>query len=227
VLVDPPELRTEHPAVERTGPTLPVRRATGTTVAQAAGTGATVSGLPDEVPDEVPDGLPDEVRPDQPHPLELAAWRREIRRLAATIAVDPDHRAAAIPGLERVSHSDKASRSQLGMLRAQLERLRLEGGTAMVMAWFATLRDSATRKDAWETSTLRALEELLVTAPETVWQTLKLTAEQHDRLTLAPGREDMIKQHLTREAVAVLVDELIRQVRAEQEIAMVQEGVPS
>jgi CRISPR-associated protein Csx10 len=194
VLLDPPELLTARPTVERPSrgdqPLAP----------------APTSAAPTELRAE-PRGELQDVAPDAPHPVELAAWRREVRRRVAAIAVDP-REGVGLPDLRR------AGRAQRGVLRAQVDRLVLPGGDRLVQEWFASLRMSVTRRDAWDEATLDRLEQLLLRGQ--VWAALRLDDQAQAELVLTPGRERLLRDALTAEAVAVLIDELARQSQADE-----------
>ncbi|MBI1759059.1 MAG: hypothetical protein HYR62_07525 [Actinobacteria bacterium] len=185
LLLNPPELRVDKPAVERGTP---------------PGT-ATATHSDKEAPGWVP--------PTTPHPLELAAWRRQIRRRAAERTTDAARREEIIPGLARLP------RAQLGGLRSQLERLALPSGNAAVAEWFDAITAVKRRETQWGEALPRA-RALLLDDPGLVWRLLGLDDAQ-DRLVLTPGREELLRDRLRWEARAVLVEELLRQLRAEQE----------
>lgn len=192
VLLDPPELLAAHPTVDR--PSRNDRSAASLAAPEAAGPEL------------------DDVDPGVPHPIELAAWRRKIRRRVAEIAVDPEQ-GADIPDLAG------AGRAQRGVLRAQVDRLALPGGHDLVAEWLASLRRSVTRRESWDDVTLDRLEKLLVQGR--VWAALRLQEEVQAELVLASGRESLLRDALAVEAVAVLIDELARQAQSDEEQGLI------
>jgi CRISPR-associated protein Csx10 len=137
---------------------------------------------------------------EEPHPFEVTAWRRAIR--AAAALSEPT---AVIPGLG----PKKPGKAQLGALRAQLERLALPGGEALVKNWLASTRAVERRQKEWGDPALEQLEKLL-TGDGAVWAQLKLAGDQSE-LVLAPGRESTLRKLLRVEAVTVLLTEVLRQ----------------
>ncbi|ASW55506.1 RAMP superfamily CRISPR-associated protein [Plantactinospora sp. KBS50] len=138
--------------------------------------------------------------PDDPDPLEINAWRRVIRRASAEL--EPD---ALIPGIGKMAKR----RAQLGALRAQLERLTLPGGSALVRHWIDGTRAVRARRDAWGEDTLRNLAALLLDDANLIWQRLDLHGPMN-HLVLAPGREDRIREGLRTEAVVTTVTDALR-----------------
>jgi len=174
LLLDPPELLVDLPSVSRPAPAQRRR-------AQASG------------------GTPPDVDPAAPHPVELSAWRREIRRRVA--AVVTAGRRPLVEGLAR------ATPSQRGVLRAHVSRLGYPGGREVVAGWFATLGSSVTRQGAWDAATLAGVRGLLLEG--TVWHELGLDGDQSG-LLLIEGREGLLRDALEHEAVTALVQELAR-----------------
>jgi CRISPR-associated protein Csx10 len=193
VLLNPPELDVARPAV-LTEAVLTAEAAGRDSAASAAESAGAVGGADGEQPWRPPE---------TPHPLELAAWRRAVRRAAAARALDPE---AVIPGI-----TSGPSPAQLGALRGQLERLRLPRGEEMARHWFAATAAVARRKTAWGKA-LPAAQKLLLDA-DAVWQQLGLDGAQPG-LVLASGREGMVRAALRVEAVTVLVTEVVRAARA-------------
>jgi CRISPR-associated protein Csx10 len=144
----------------------------------------------------------------EPHPFEVNAWRRAIREAAAIQALEP---AEVIPGLG----PKKPRKAQLGALRAQLERLALPSGEALVKHWLASTCAVERRQKKWGGPALEQLEKLL-TCDGAVWAQLKLAGDQSD-LVLAPGRESTLRKLLRVEAVTVLLTEVLRQVTHDAE----------
>lgn len=200
LLLDPPELLTREPTVENASGR--DRRTSDHPVSGSVATSATPAGQ--AAAGEALDG----VDPDAPHPVELAAWRREIRRRVAATTLDP---AAGedIPDLRRIG------RAQRGILRAQADRLALPGGRALVQEWLESLRSSVTRRTAWDEDTRGRLERLLL--GDGVWAALDIEEGAQGKLVLAPGRERLLRAALAGEAVAFLIDELARQAQADDE----------
>ncbi|MGC5388569.1 RAMP superfamily CRISPR-associated protein [Micromonospora chalcea] len=148
--------------------------------------------------------------PREPHPLEVNAWRRAIRRASAELVPDD-----LVPGISRLA----GNRAQLGSLRAQLERLTLPGGRDMVRHWIEGTKAVPARRKMWEKPTrnekaepesvLDELARLLLDSPALLWERLNL-AEEQPTLTLAPGREDAIRQVLHTEALTIAVTDALR-----------------
>lgn len=176
---DPPELTCPRPEVSFD------EAAASTSSGTAPATAATAEELP----------------PDAPHPLELNAWRRAIRRSSA--ALEPD---ALVKGIGRLA----GRRAQLGALRSQLERLSLPGGRDLVRDWLKGTQAVRARREAWTTDTLDDLAALLLDDDnQPVWKRLRLDGEQR-HLVLAPGREDLLRRRLHTEALVVAVTDAIR-----------------
>ncbi|MET7426946.1 RAMP superfamily CRISPR-associated protein [Dactylosporangium sp. NPDC005555] len=135
-----------------------------------------------------------------PHPVELNAWRRAIRRASAGLPPE-----ALIAGVDRLA--DK--RAQLGSLRAQLERLALPGGPDLVRAWLTGTRAVPARQEAWGEQTLDDLETLLLVDPGLIWHRLGLDDDQ-DHLVLAAGRATLLRERLRTEALTVAVTDALR-----------------
>ena len=209
VLLDPPELLAKDVTVAH-----PSRDRAGVDGARqvAEGTGEPGRQPSPAAPGDRPSPAAPGARPD---PVELAAWRRVIHRRAAALATDRERRERLL------SVAMGPARAQLGTLRAQLERLALLGdgdgeeGRALVRQWFETTRGISHRREAWG-SALDQAQELLLDR-KLVWSRLGLAGECTD-LVLGPGRAQMLRARLRVEALIVLVDELLRQVRAEQEV---------
>ncbi|HEY6794204.1 MAG TPA: RAMP superfamily CRISPR-associated protein [Kineosporiaceae bacterium] len=183
VVLDPPELRTAGPEVARQPAREDTPSATGGSALQDVDASAA-------------------------HPIELAAWRREIRRRVAEIAANPERQRTALPGLVA------ASRSQRGVLRTQVARLALPRGAELVQDWLDSLDISVTRRGAWAPATLEQLKKLLLR--EGIWEALELHGDR-PTLVLAGGREALLRQALHREALTVLIEELVRQSHADEE----------
>ena len=90
---------------------------------------------PPQIGEDTSDSAGDGLDLDEPHPVELHAWRRAIRQASAALT----------PHQLILGHADDGSasaRAQLGSLRAQLERLTLAGGEEMVRHWLYMTRRS-------------------------------------------------------------------------------------
>ncbi|HEY0699845.1 MAG TPA: hypothetical protein VGD43_18785, partial [Micromonospora sp.] len=137
---------------------------------------------------------------EEPHPLEINAWRRAVRRASAESKPHD-----LIPGIDRLA----GNRAQLGSLRAQLERLSLPGGPDMVRHWIEGTRAVPARRETWTGDVLTDLAALLIDNPNLIWERLKLAGEQSN-LVLAPGREEAVRERLRTEAVTTAVSETLR-----------------
>jgi CRISPR-associated protein Csx10 len=197
ILLDPPELAVARPDVHRD--------TDGDADDDREGTDNRDGSYDDEAPlASAPaltdaSGLPDGA----PHPLEVAAWRQAVRRNAAIAALEPEK---VLPGI------GTPSRAQLGALRGQLERLALPGGEDPVRQWFAATDAVEQRRTQWGPA-LEEAQQLLLGDEQRVWRVLDLDGPRPG-LVLAAGREPLVRESLRREALTVLVGEVLRQVRA-------------
>lgn len=200
---DPPELTAERPAVDFPGSPGPKPGGADgeSTPPEADRDGGSAS--PKTGPEA---GAPEQG--DGPHPVEINAWRRAIRRASA--GIEPEK---LIPGIERLA----GKRAQLGSLRAQLERLTLPDGPAMVRNWIEGTRAVRNRRDMWNghicdeqaKTLLDDLTGLLLDDPDLIWQRLELAGPQ-PHLVLHPGREDDVRQRLHTEALTTAVADALR-----------------
>jgi CRISPR-associated protein Csx10 len=186
VLVNPAELSVARPTVLSDGD---LGTSTADSQDRAIGTMSTRSPTPSQWAGSA-------------HPIELNAWRNEIRRRAMQAALQPED---VLPGIR------KPSRAQLGALRGQLKRLSLPNGQALVREWFDAQQVRHHRLN-WGSDTLVRAKSLLLDAPDEVWSRLRLDGAQ-PALVLAEGREPLLRTALQTEAVTVLVVEVLRVVR--------------
>ncbi len=160
---------------------------------------------PPQIGEDTSDSAGDGLDLDEPHPVELHAWRRAIRQASAALT----------PHQLILGHADDGSasaRAQLGSLRAQLERLTLAGGEEMVRHWLHMTREIDARRKIWTEPVLDHLDKLLYADPDLIWQRLDLAGEQR-RLVLDDGREDLIRQHLRTEALVVAFTAVLRRLQ--------------
>jgi CRISPR-associated protein Csx10 len=192
LLMDPPELLCEQPRLRTTRP--PGREDTEERTCESP---APAAGAPVAWPS------------DRAHPIELRAWRRAVLRQACAVALDTEGRQKVLPVTASLS------RSQLGSLTAQVERLGCEGGRGPVRQWLSTTGSIPSRARAWGDA-LGAMEKLLLEDPGLRWKHLGLGGPLPD-MVLEPGREDLVRTELAHEALAVLLREVLRHVRAGHE----------
>ncbi|WP_320064286.1 RAMP superfamily CRISPR-associated protein [Micromonospora sp. RTGN7] len=146
------------------------------------------------------ESIPVEKVGEQAHPLEVNAWRRELRRASAGLAPED-----LVKGVDRLT----GKRAQLGSLRAQLERLYLPGGTRMVESWLEGTGAVRARQEMWSQDVLDDLRKLLVSDRNLVWERLGLHKSQ-SHLVFAPGREAAVRDYLHTEAVVTSMTDALR-----------------
>jgi CRISPR-associated protein Csx10 len=150
--------------------------------------------------------------------IEETAWRTALRRAVLRVAADADKR-YEILGLVRKGDAksikeDSPPMSQLGGLRAVLNRLQNKADRKHFTQWHGHLIKTQNRADKWSARKRRedagALEKVnrLVTQDDAVWQALSLKQEEMPVLTA--DAEKRLKEKLWGEAVRSLVDACIR-----------------
>lgn len=142
---------------------------------------------------------------DPPHPIEINAWRRAIRRASAE--ADPD---TVIRHISRLSGNP----AQLGALRTQMERLSLPDGPSLVRAWIEATRAVRARRETWSDAVLRDLQAVLLDEPELIWHRLGLSTPHQRDLVLLPGREPLLRLRLRPEAVITAVTDALGHLNA-------------
>jgi CRISPR-associated protein Csx10 len=156
------------------------------------------------------------------HGVLHAAWRTVIRRKVEELAAGRDLLDLLLPEAPPPWTGPRTSRptaSQLGQLRAQLER-----DPEQVRAWFAGLRASTNRSRSWSDHAIDAAECLLLgQVPQQrrkvaakvagVWEHLGLQTPQELRAAGLPPESDDLHRELVAEARTHLLVAMHRQLR--------------
>jgi CRISPR-associated protein Csx10 len=169
-------------------------------------------------------GPPPTSAPDVLHGVLRRAWRTAIRRKVEELAASRDLLDLLLPEApppRKGSRKTRPTASQLGQLRAQLER-----HPDHVRDWFAGLRASGNRNDSWTPHAIDAAEVLLLdslapvpagggrTAPPlpTVWEHLRM-ADSWASTDQPPEEVRELYREMTAEARALLLVAMHRQSR--------------
>jgi CRISPR-associated protein Csx10 len=137
------------------------------------------------------------------HLIQIEAWRREIRRCAASLAMDPKSRRDAL------GMNAKPRMSQWGALRSVLTQVRKCQDSQIVENWFARVGKSENRSEEWPKETVDKVKKL-VNDQSLVWNLLKNEDLGLGEVTLTFDGEVLVSKELWAEAVRTVVDACIR-----------------
>ncbi len=151
------------------------------------------------------------IAPDSPsfdfaRQTEEQTWISCIDRAAREVALlEGGKRRLEALGWQSPSARSKPGSTQLGGLRATIQRFAATRDPASVIAWLDHLESTSNRKDKWP-NTARAKLRKLLNEPDRVWQIL--ADESWPELT--DGGKSTLRQKLWPHAVHVLIEECIR-----------------